>query len=195
MNLKNQNLQNLPNWQHALFDSVTAWQRRENISRESVALTVFEALEKLGGAKRVGVDFASDKTDIFARGQALGQKLFRWLDAEAVGGALPLNLAYGVLLAMPSDLRLRFFQEGTEGLGLSVMLLPDLEASPLLPLLANLAKESGEALHQALLLPKEGGCKNQVRKALVEAKEAKVLLEQLIVQLEYQLEPQFELEK
>jgi hypothetical protein len=191
MKNKTQNAQNFPNWQHALFDTVIVWQRRENMSRESVALSIYEGLAKLGGAKQVGVDFASDRNDTFLRGAVLAQKLFRWLDAESDGAVLPLNLTYGVIFALPSDLRLQFFQRATEGLGVSIMLLPELNARPLLPILAALAKESGEAVSQALLL-KEGGSLSEVRTALVEAKEAKSALESLIVQLEYQLEPQFD---
>ncbi|MET3431451.1 hypothetical protein ABIC71_000929 [Herbaspirillum seropedicae] len=128
---------------------VDMWRKRIDASRETVAVLIVEAHERIGGPANTGIRFEPPTQDSFTRSRVIADRIFRWLDDRSKDtNLLPLNFLPSILEAMPEDIRLHCINDLLAPFQLvagsvDADLSGDMDA---VRHLAAVAKESGEAI-------------------------------------------------
>ncbi|KAF1042388.1 MAG: hypothetical protein GAK35_02761 [Herbaspirillum frisingense] len=138
---------------HTLISIVAAyvdmWRKRIDASRETVAVLIVEAHERIAGPANTGIRFEPPTQDSFTRSRVMAERIFRWLDDRSKdSNLLPINFLLSILVAMPADIRLRCINDMLAPLKLvagsmDADLAGDMDA---VRHLAAVAKESAEAI-------------------------------------------------
>ncbi|MFS2112715.1 hypothetical protein [Herbaspirillum frisingense] len=128
---------------------VDMWRKRIDASRETIAVLIVEAHERIGGPANTGIRFEPPTQDSFTRSRVIADRIFRWLDDRSKDtNLLPTNFLPSLLAAMPADICLRCINDLLTPLHL-VAGRVDAELSGEMDAvrhLAAVAKESGEAI-------------------------------------------------
>lgn len=89
-----------------LRNEINALRKANGWSRESVAVMVVEAHERIGAHLSTGITFDAGK-DAYSRAKVNGEKISRWLDDETKDCTLlPANMLPTMLEVLPLDRRL-----------------------------------------------------------------------------------------
>lgn len=90
-----------------LRQTVEVWRKRENWSRETVAMHIVETHIEAGFDQLTGIVFEPNTKDAYMRAKVNADRIFRWLDDSTKDtNLLPANFIPSMLLALPMDLRL-----------------------------------------------------------------------------------------
>lgn len=91
----------------SLLGAVQEWMRREDFSRETVAMQIIEAHERINGPRNTRIVFDPPSRDLYERAKVNADRIFRWLDEVTKDRNLvPPNFIPSVLAALPMDLRI-----------------------------------------------------------------------------------------
>ena len=113
-------------WISILRDAVEDWRKSNGWSRETVAQTIVEAHERIGGPAICGVVFDPPSRDAFVRAKANADRIFRWLDDSTKdNNLLPANFIWSILAALPADRRLCLADELLAPVGLGARYADD----------------------------------------------------------------------
>ena len=127
---------------------VEAWRKREGMSRQSVAMVIVDAHERIGGPADTGIEFDPPSKDAYSRVATNSERIWRWLDdVTKETNYLPANFAKSILAAMPLDIRMAALDEYLRGVGMACRQLPgSAECAEFTPgALGSLLKETSEA--------------------------------------------------
>lgn len=126
---------------------VDAWRKHHGWSRETAAMEIVGAHERLGNDVASGIIFNPPTQDSFERARVNADRVFRWLDdATKDTNLLPLNFLRSILVALPVDRRVRLLNELLGDLGLYVFEeTGPIDALDAVKLLQAVIKETGEA--------------------------------------------------
>jgi len=134
-------------WIATILAHVDTWRRGNRWSRESAAVELVAAHERLGLPDMTGVYFDPPSRDTFERARVNADRWFRWLDdASKSTNLLSCNELPAVLAALPVATRAALATELLGPLGLSVSITPAVgdTLSPL-SLLRQVTRECAEA--------------------------------------------------
>ena len=99
-------------WISILRDAVESWRKFNGWSRETVAQTIVETHERIGGPANSGIVFDPPSRDAFERAKVNADRIFRWLDDSTKDNNLmPANFIGSILAALPADRRLHLADE------------------------------------------------------------------------------------
>lgn len=171
--LQNQSLVEL------LRNAVEAWRRSApgQMSRETVAIHVTDAHERIGADAATGITFESTSKDAYTRAKSAAQKLYRWFGGDDEQEAkLPANMVPSILAALPIEQRVAVLNQIFCSLDVEVRAVDQAPAIGFDPLkhLKNIAKESAEGKLALIQVGAEASEEQllQVRVELTEAAEA-----------------------
>ncbi|MFK3741405.1 toxin YdaT family protein [Massilia sp. TN1-12] len=166
---------------HSLVDllrvAVESWRRDNGQSRETVAIEVMEAHERMGAAATTGITFDSSSKDLYTKAKSAAQKLYRWFGGDDEQDAkLPANMLPSILAALPMEQRLEVLNQILLPLGVEAR---QVEQSPALRFdvlkhLRAVMKEGGEGQMALVTLPPDAtpGQRLAAHRELVEASQA-----------------------
>lgn len=130
-----------------LFGALEGWRKAGQMSRESVAIHVTEAHERIGADVATGITFESSK-DAYTKAKTAAQKIYRWICGDEDGAAkLPANMLPTILAALPMEQRLSVLNQVLCSLGIEARAIdhggvPGLDVSKLL---RTVMKEGADA--------------------------------------------------
>lgn len=91
---------------------VEAWRKANGWSRETAAMVMVEAHERIGGPATTGIVFDPPTQDAFARAKVNAERIFRWLDdVTKDNNLLPFNFWPAIQEALPMDRRMSLVNE------------------------------------------------------------------------------------
>jgi enolase len=132
-----------------LRGAVEAWRRDSgHMSRETVAIYVTEAHERIGADAATGITFDSTSKDAYTKAKGAAQKLYRWLGGDDEHEAkLPANMVPTLLAALPMDRRVSVLNQILCPLGLEVRPVDQAPATGFdaIKHLRSITKEGSEA--------------------------------------------------
>ena len=115
-----------------LADHVDEWRQRAG-SRETVAVLIVEAHQRLGGDKLPKLDFDM-RGDAYTCAKNAADRIFRWLDDRTKdNNFMPANFETSILAAMPEDIRIAYLNEWLGRVGVASRLresAADTEVNP-----------------------------------------------------------------
>jgi hypothetical protein len=101
--------------------AVETWRNSGQMSRETAAIHVMEAHERIGADRATGITFDSTSKDAYTRAKSAAQKLYRWLGGDDEQEAkLPANMVPSILAALPMDCRVHVLNQILCPLGVEV---------------------------------------------------------------------------
>lgn len=127
---------------------VEAWRKRDGMSRQSVAMLIVEAHERIGGPADTGIEFDPPSKDAYTRVATNSERIWRWLDdVTKETNHLPANFAKSILAAMPDDVRQACLDDYLRGLGVGCRKLATSAGMPEFTpgALGTLIKETADA--------------------------------------------------
>lgn len=172
MCLQNQSLVDL------LRAAIEAWRRDAGqMSRESVAICVTEAHERIGADVSTGITFDSTSKDAYTRAKSAAQKVYRWLGGDDEHEAkLPANMVPTLLAALPMERRVGVLNQILCPLGVEVRLIDQAPAAGFDAIrhLRSITKEGAEAKMALLTVSPDATDAELIaaHQELVEAEEA-----------------------
>lgn len=105
-----------------LRGAIEAWRRESGqMSRETLAIHITEAHERIGADIATGINFDSTSKDAYTRAKSAAQKLYRWFGGDDEHEAkLPANMVPTLLAALPMERRVGVLNQILCPLGLEV---------------------------------------------------------------------------
>ncbi len=99
---------------------VEAWRKRDGMSRQTVAMHIVEAHDRIGGPANTGIEFDPPSKDAYTRIATNSERVWRWLDdVTKETNHLPANFVKSVLAALPDDLRMAAADDLLRDLGMA----------------------------------------------------------------------------
>ncbi|QBP75379.1 hypothetical protein E2K99_10305 [Herbaspirillum huttiense] len=127
---------------------VETWKKRTGLSNATIAQFIVEAHERIGGPVRTGITFGRSG-DAYNDMKAHQQRIWRWLDDVSDDkNLLSANFLPSIVAALPTDLKISFWNELLSHDGFCVASLEEGDGQFRITDLALVMKEDSEA-HQA----------------------------------------------
>lgn len=127
---------------------VETWKKRTGLSNATIAQYIVEAHEHIGGPARTGIVFGRTG-DTYNDMKAHQQRIWRWLDDVSDDkNLLSANFMPSIVAALPTDLKISFWNELLSHDGFCVASLEEGDGQFRITDLALVMKEDSEA-HQA----------------------------------------------
>lgn len=160
-------------WIATIRDTVEAWRKRNEWSRETVAQMIVDVHEQRGAHRVSGIVFDPPTRDTFKRVKVNADRIFRWLDdVTKDNNHLPTNFIPSILAALPDDLRMHLVNDLLRTNGLACrQTATETEVSPITILLRAMMVETAQADQAvaALLDGVEPGELETAQREIVEA--------------------------
>lgn len=129
-----------------LRNYVEIWRKTDGMSRQSVAMLIVEAHERIGGPADTGIEFDPPTRDAYKRVAVNTDRVYRWLDdVTKETNFLPANFVKSILAALPRNLCTRAIDDYLRDLGLATRQIIDDHHAPSPAQLKLLIKEAAEA--------------------------------------------------
>lgn len=161
-----------------LRGAVEAWRRDSGqMSRETFAIHVTEAHDRIGADVATGITFDSTSKDAYTRAKSAAQKLYRWLGGDDEHEAkLPANMVPTLLAALPMEYRVGVLNQILCPLGIEVRPIDQAPAAGFdaIKHLRSITKEGSEAKMALLTVSPDASDAELLaaHRELVEAEEA-----------------------
>lgn len=106
-------------WVALILDELEDWRREIGASRESIAILIVEAHERIGGHQVSRIKFEKDG-DAYQLAKNSADRIYRWLDEVTKDkNPLPANFVRVILAALPDARRMRLADALMATIGLS----------------------------------------------------------------------------
>lgn len=124
---------------------VEAWRKAQGISKQTAAMLIVEAHERIGGPATTGIEFA-DNPDAYKRAAVNCDRVYRWLDdLSKETNHLPANMIPSILAALPDSYRTHALNDILRPHGLAVRGTGLLIEAPSAEHLKEMLRETAEA--------------------------------------------------
>lgn len=124
---------------------VETWRKAQGISKQTAAMLIVEAHERIGGPATTGIEFA-DNPDAYKRAAVNCDRIYRWLDdLTKETNHLPFNMLDSIIEGLPEPFRTHALNDILRPHGLAVRPVGTLIEAPTAAHLKDMLRENAEA--------------------------------------------------